>query len=271
MRTAVAAVALAVAVTITGCTGQHTTEASPVAHVTSAASLRFDGVTATLPAATADEGVASVDGHLMFRGYNAVLKQLPNLEHVGDPDSRNGYVLDAYQGKPGATVKTFRWTAPDGTHVNWVHPLVSGEMLNNSFVAISPDGRWFVSGEWGPMRRLLVFPLPGAQTISLAGTISLDAPLVNAQGCDFAATTLLICTSDGPVPELVGVDLSHPLNGQPVTGTLRLLAQIPTVGKCFAGPFEPEGVDVTGNVVTVMVNPPGPCHATTLEYRYSLA
>jgi hypothetical protein len=47
-------------------------------------------------------------------------------------------------------------TTPFGSTYQYVHTLVSDELYNNSFDAISPDTRWMVSGEWGTMTHLQI-------------------------------------------------------------------------------------------------------------------
>src|SRR5690348_4760399 len=96
-------------------------------------------------------GIGTIPIGVGSRGWN----------HVGDPDaSYNGYYVEPYQADSGSA-KMFRVQAPGGAWSEYVHALSPGEALNNSFDTISPDGQWMVSGEWGTMTRLLVFPTPG--------------------------------------------------------------------------------------------------------------
>lgn len=259
MRTAFAAVAL-VAVMVTGCT-------RPTAHAIQAGP-RFAGVSATLPADHADQGVTTVNGRTVTRGHGDFTVPLvrQGYLHIGDPDARDGYVLDVFE-KNSGNVKLFRWTAPDGRQVFWTHVDAAGEMRNNSFAAISPDGRWFVSGEWGSESRLLVFALPGSRSIPGAGTIELSRPVSNIQGCDFATPTVLYCAA---ASGLFPVTLNHPLDGSPATGTVGSFVSIPAAGDCVGGAFEPEGVDVTGGVITVSVNTPAACYPQSMLYRFVL-
>lgn len=106
-----------------------------------------------VPAGSANRytGIGTIPLSVSTRGWN----------HVGDPDaSYNGYYVEPYQSDSGSA-KMFRVQAPDGGWSEYVHALSPGEALNNSFDTITPDGQWMVSGEWGTMTRLLVFPTPG--------------------------------------------------------------------------------------------------------------
>lgn len=238
-------------------------------------------------AATSDEGVATSGSSTLYRGVATIPLdlRLQNWNHVGDLDVHAGYVLDDYQGPDGATSKLYSVTAPNGTRSDYPHPLAPGELMNNSFATISPDGQWFVSGEWLQMQRLLVFampqlnpaaPAPG-QPLPLAATIDLDHPVRDVQGCDFASATRLLCAADDagtdlwPTPkQLLQVDLARPLDGAPVTAHVTSLGELPMQSLC-SGTFEVEGIDVSGSQLLVEVTPPSPCsYATTTVYRYTL-
>lgn len=231
--------------------------------------------TAFAPAA--DEGVATVGRQVVYRGDLDVTpaQQAQGWVHIGDPEAAGGSIVDAYQGPPGATSKMFQVTAPDGTTRQLVHPLATGELLNNSFAAISPDGRWLVSGEWDTQWRLLVFPSPTApgttNPLPLAADIDLDRPAYDVQGCDFVTATRLLCVSDDPGTALwptpfplLQVDLAAPLAGRTVAAHVTDLGGLPTVSRC-QGTFEPEGIDydTTTGVLRVEVDPPLPCSAVT--------
>lgn len=238
--------------------------------------------------ATADEGVATDGNATLYRGVATIPLdlRLKNWNHVGDLDAHDGYVLDAYQGPAGATSKLYSVTAPDGTRSDYPHPLAAGELMNNSFAAISPDGQWFVSGEWLQMQRLLVFAMPqlnpaapaAGQPLPLAATIQLDHPVRDVQGCDFATATRLLCAADDdgtdlwPTPkQLLQVDLPHPLDGTTVTAHVTSLGELPLQSLC-SGTFEVEGIDVNGSQLLVEVTPPSPCnYAVTTVYRYTQA
>jgi len=231
-----------------------------------------------------DQGLAVVTGpggvtSLLTRGDDSIPPALAaqGWRHVGDPDARAGYVLDAYQGAASMTSKLFVLTAPDGRTVYLRHSLVPGEQYHNSFAAISPDGRWFVSGEWGTMRRLLVFAMPSAQVsgtvpLPLAGVIRLDRPVRDVQGCAFTTPTALACSTNDPgrslfgVPrQLLAVHLTHGVRAGSTPGSVTLLGPIPTVASC-GGAEEVEGIDVHGGRLLVSVVTS--CTRTTTIFDY---
>ena len=250
---------------------------------------RLAGRPLRLSRASAGQGVATVSlpgggSRVMIRGDGSVPPELRRAGwwHIGDPDSRNGYVLDAYQGWPAQHGKLFVLTTPAGQRILYRHRLVEGEMLNNSFVAIAPSGDWFVSGEWRTIARLLVFPMPGrrshppnaAADLPLASVITLTHPMRNVQGCAFTTATELICATDDrrrdlyPIArQLLRVRLSGPVSGRAQTGTPSLLAAVPHNPAC-PGTDETEGLDVTGNQMLLMVNAGKSCPGTTFMYRY---
>jgi hypothetical protein len=233
------------------------------------------------------EGVASqADGSLLYRGLASIPLDLrvQGWNHIGDPDIANGYVFDAYQGADTGTSKMFAVTTPSGTRYTYVHTLDSGEKINNSFDAISPDTQWMVSGEWGDQSRLQVFPTPllNASTpatggaLPQAGQITLDKTVNDIQGCDFVTDTRLVCVSDDAsgtkFPEirpLLQVDLPHKLDGQPITGTVTSLFALPARSIC-TGTFETEGVDydVNSGTLRAEVVQPGVCVVSTSVYSY---
>ncbi|MEU9590995.1 hypothetical protein ACGF7W_27940 [Streptomyces sp. NPDC048219] len=207
-------------------------------------------------------GIGTVPWGLAARGWN----------HVGDPDaSYDGYYVEPYQRDDGDT-KMFRVQAPDGRWSEYVHTLSAGEALNNSWAAISPDGQWMLSGEWGTMDRLLVFPTPGVNpatspsaNLPQAATVRLDRAVRDVQGCDFLDATTLLCSSDDPEGSLFGltkpllrIDLSAaPAGTADVTGRVTALRQLPLRSACSGG-FEAEGVDYdrrTGTLRVIVVSP----------------
>ncbi|MFE2881325.1 hypothetical protein [Streptomyces sp. NPDC059272] len=233
------------------------------------------------------EGVASrADGSLLYRGLASTPLDLriQGWNHIGDPDIANGYVFDAYQGADTGTSKMFAVTTPSGTRYTYVHTLDSGEKINNSFDAISPDTQWMVSGEWGDQSRLQVFPTPllNASTpktggaLPQAGQITLDRTVNDIQGCDFVTDTRLVCVSDDAsgtkFPEirpLLQVDLPHRLDGLPITGTVTSLFALPQRSIC-TGTFEAEGIDydVNSGTLRAEVVQPGVCQVSTSVYSY---
>lgn len=221
-------------------------------------------------------GIGTIPFGVSTRGWN----------HVGDPDaSYDGHYVEPYQRDSGGA-KMFRLKAPDGTWSEYVHALGSGEALNNSWVAISPDGQWMLSGEWGTMTRLLVFPTPGVNpatspsaNLPQVATVRLDHAVRDVQGCDFVTATRLLCSSDDPEGSLFGltkpllqIDLTAPPNGTTdVTGQVTALRQLPLRSGC-SGSFEAEGIDYdrrTGTLRVIVVSP-GFCVLTDSKtYRFT--
>ncbi|HEY0450084.1 hypothetical protein [Actinophytocola sp.] len=204
-------------------------------------------------------GVGTVPPSLSSRGWN----------HVGDPGAGHGYYVEPYQ-RDDRGAKLFRVEAPDGTWAEYTHALEPWEASNNSFAAVSPDGRWLLAGEWGTMDRLLVHPMPGiahpdpAANLPYASAVRLDRPVRDIQGCDFVTATQLLCSSDDPEGSLFGVtkpllqvDLAGPVGGADVTGTVTALGQLPLESGC-SGAFEAEGIDYDerdGTLRVVVLSP----------------
>ncbi|MER5855091.1 hypothetical protein ABT131_05615 [Streptomyces sp900105245] len=221
-------------------------------------------------------GIGTIPLGVSSRGWN----------HVGDPDaSYNGYYIEPYQRDSGNS-KMYRVQAPGGTWSEYVHTLGPGEALNNSWDAVSPDGQWMLSGEWGTMTRLLVFPTPRinaatspSANLPQVSTVRLDHAVRDVQGCDFAGPTTLLCSSDDPEGSLFGItkpllqiDLSAAPNGSSdVTGHVTALRQLPLRSSCSGG-FEAEGIDYdrrTG-ILRVIVVSPGFCVLTDSKtYKFS--
>ncbi|MFJ4522049.1 hypothetical protein ACIP4Y_14090 [Streptomyces sp. NPDC088810] len=221
-------------------------------------------------------GIGTIPLGVSSRGWN----------HVGDPDaSYNGYYIEPYQRDSGNS-KMFRVQAPGGAWTEYVHTLGAGEAPNNSWVAISPDGQWMLSGEWGTMTRLLVFPTPGVNpstspsaNLPQASTVRLDHAVRDVQGCDFSGPTTLLCSSDDPEGSLFGltkpllqIDLSAAPNGTAdVSGHVTALRQLPLRSSCSGG-FEAEGIDYDrrSGVLRVIVISPGFCVLTDSKtYKFS--
>lgn len=205
--------------------------------------------------------------------------------HIGDPDSRNGYIVDPYQQIVAApTMKMFLVTTPTGQQFEYTHQMADDEQAVNAaaYDAISPNGQWMVSSELAPVTRLLVFPTPllnpstpqTGGTIAVASRILLDHLVRNLQGCDFVTATRLICASDDsnndifPTSKpLLQIDLKHQLNGKDVTARVTSLGQIPLSSTCV-GAYTVEGVDYdtpTG-ALRVEVVPPSPCNTNLTVY-----
>ncbi|MGW7007369.1 hypothetical protein ACWGCW_32350 [Streptomyces sp. NPDC054933] len=234
----------------------------------------------TVNSLTGGEGLATrADGSVLYRGLGSIPLDLriQGWNHVGDPDIARGYIFDAYQGGDNPTSKMFAVTTPGGQRYEYTHPLDSGEMLNNSFAAVSPDAQWLVSGEWGDENRLQVFPAPLLNSstprtgggLPQAGQISLDQTVNNIQGCDFVSGTRLLCSSDDAAKDLFQVDLPHSLDGNRTTGHVTTLFQLPQRSIC-TGTFETEGIDYdpTAKLLRVEVISPGICKVATGVYEY---
>ncbi|MFJ9019847.1 hypothetical protein ACIRPU_07650 [Streptomyces sp. NPDC102259] len=221
-------------------------------------------------------GIGTIPFSVSTRGWN----------HVGDPDaSYDGYYVEPYQSDSN-NAKMFRVQAPGGAWSEYVHALGSGEALNNSWAAITPNSQWMLSGEWGTMTRFLVFPTPGANSatspsanLPQASTVRLDHAVRDVQGCDFTGPTTLLCASDDPAGTLFGItkpllqiDLSAEPNGSSdVTGHVTALRQLPLRSSC-SGTFEAEGIDYDrrSGTLRVIVVSPGFCVLTDSKtYRFT--
>jgi hypothetical protein len=208
-------------------------------------------------------GVGTIPASVSAEGWN----------HVGDPDSISGYYIEPYQRDSGGA-KMFRVQAPDGTWSEYVHALPSWEALNNSFVAISRDGAWMLSGEWGTMDRLVGYPTPGlnpstspSQNLPNAFNVLLDHQVRDVQGCAFFSAQRLLCSSDDPDGTLFGitkpllqVDLARTPDGADVVGHVTALRQLPLQSGC-SGTFEAEGIDYdpSDGTLRVIVMSPSIC------------
>ncbi|MFC6707313.1 hypothetical protein [Flexivirga alba] len=243
----------------------------------------------SVPAGSADQGVATVSApngrdRIVLRGDGQIPARLraEGWWHIGDPGSSNGYLLDAYQARSAKHAKLFALTAPDGRRSLWVHHTVPGEKINNSFAAVAPSGKWFVSGEWGRVSRLLVFPVPGSNRLAkrgrnlpLAATITLTRPVRNVQGCSFASPTTLICSTNDPYhdlfrtpQQLLSISLSRPVSGGPDLGTPTELGPVPQLTGC--GAAETEGVDVHNGRLLLVTHQPDSCGGMVDLFTYRL-
>jgi hypothetical protein len=272
-------VAIVAAGTGTDAKATSVTRAGPWALVRSttvASAMGNQGLTTVTHAGRAvivTRGLGSVAPDLAARGWT----------HVGDPGSVGGSVLDAYQSDRAVGAKLFTLTTASGARSDYLHRLGPGEMPNNSFAAVAPGGRWFVSGEWNTMTRLLVFATPhatagtsrGDHLLPLATAIALTHPVRNVQGCAFTSSTTMICSTNDPgtdlypvARQLLTVQLARPLDGRPVTGTPRLLGAVPSQTLCLGPAGEVEGIDVHGNRMVVAVN--SDCGPSSQLFTYTL-
>lgn len=230
-----------------------------------------------VPAGSANRytGIGTIPLGVSSRGWN----------HVGDPDeSYDGYYVEPYQADSG-TAKMYRVQAPGGAWSEYVHTLAAGEALNNSWDAISPDGQYMLSGEYGTMTRFLVFPTPGVNkgtspsaNLPLASVVTLDHAVRDVQGCDFSGPTTLLCSSDDPDGSLFGltkpllqIDLAARPGTADVTGHVTALRQLPLRSSC-SGTFEAEGIDYDRRTGTlrVIVMSPGFCVLTDSKtYKFT--
>ncbi|MCK2239576.1 MULTISPECIES: hypothetical protein [unclassified Crossiella] len=214
------------------------------------------------------QGLATIirdgNGSIRYTGIGTIPLDVRTRgwDHVGDPGSRAGVYVEPYQSST-LRAKMFRVQTADGRWAEYVHQLESWEAINNSFAAVSPDARWLVSGEWGEMNRLLVFPNPGVavtdpgKNLPYAFAIRLDRTVSNLQGCEFTSATQLLCPSDGPGKQLLQVDLDAALGGTDVRGVVRELGQLPLQSGC-SGSFEVEGIDYDfrdGTLRVVVLSP----------------
>ncbi|HEV2635791.1 MAG TPA: hypothetical protein VGX23_11630 [Actinocrinis sp.] len=242
---------------------------------------------------TAGEGVATVtppggSSSVLYRGAGSIPIALDaaGWTHIGDPDSTNGYIFDAYQNSSSSsTTKMYLVTTPSGSTYQYTHTLVSGEVYNNSFDAVSPDTQWLISGEWGTMSHIQIYPTPVLNhatsatggTLRLSGYIQLDHAVNDIQGCDFTSATNLICASDdssdtlfsNPKP-LLDIQLPSALNGANETGHVIDLGSIPQTNSICSGTFESEGVDYdpASGILRVEIIQPSVCEVATTVFEY---
>jgi hypothetical protein len=219
----------------------------------------------------AGQGLTTViaDGQptVLYRGDWSIPKQLRarGWVHIGDPGSWGGYVFDAYQGRRDARSKLYEVVTPVGDRYDYDHVLDATldppELFNNSFAAVSPDGQWIVSGEWGATKRLLVFPTPVLNPTTpptggdlwLAGTIELDRTVRNVQGAVFFDERTLLCATDDqgtdahaplwPVPrQLLAITLAEGLDTLPAPASVECVGSLPRP-RGGLGASEVEGID----------------------------
>ena len=256
---------------------------------TSTLTLTGSSVQGTLGAG---EGVTTVhpsggSDTVLYRGAGSIPLSLlvANWSHIGDPDSANGYVFDAYQsGASSPTSKMFRVTTPAGASYQYTHTLASGELYNNSFDTVTPDTQWMVAGEWGTMDHLQIYPTPllnpatspTGGSLALSGLIHLDHAVNDIQGCDFTTSTQLLCLSDDDSRSLfpdqkpiLEIDLPSQLTGGDTTAHVTEIGAVPQSSIC-SGTYEAEGIDYDTATATLRVEiiQPGVCAVATTVYTY---
>lgn len=187
--------------------------------------------------------------------YNSAGTQVAKLlppapyDHIGDPDAYGWYLYIPLQRNDGGQTLAFqiRNMLNGSVSINeWTVP--SGYMTNNSWIAISPDGKWLLNGGWGNMNYFTAFARPtGAGTSTLAFKITLDRTLRNIQGCDFISNLRMVCQDDveGAGNKSVWqIDINNYLTGVNRTARTTRLGDAPgdqTDPACIQG--ESEGVD----------------------------
>lgn len=206
---------------------------------------------------------------LLFSGYS----------HIGDVDAHAGRLYVPYEADTSGTEKAYGIVdIASGRILGWsVHHTEAGETAHNSWVAVSPDGKWLASGEWEDMTSILVFRLAdiGRPTIDVDSRIVLDTPLTLVQGCDFDGPLRLVCHDNTAARDLLQLDLDRPLDGADVSARPTVLGStpvdvaIPWLAPFCTGATEAEGVDVSADGSTLRILTIDPCLLWTHEYRYS--
>jgi hypothetical protein len=245
--------------------------------------------------AISGEGIATVHPpgaapYIYYRAGGVITQPLQDegWGHVGDPDSRGGYLFDAYQNTKDnpATNKMFLVTTPSGQSYEYTHTLLPEEpaVNANASVAVSPDGQWMVADTLQQLQELFVYPTPilnprtpkTGGDLPLAGRIKLDRPIRDAQGCDFVSSTRLLCSTSDPTNDLfpttsqiLQIDLTHAVRGTDTVGRVTELGQVPMLSTCV-GAYTTEGIDydVNTGLLRVEVVPPSPCDTITDVYTF---
>lgn len=199
--------------------------------------------------------------------------------HIGDVDAHGGRAYIPYENSGKGTEKAYGvMDLASGRILGWsVHQLEPGEAYNNSWVAVSPDGQWMVSGEWEDVTSFLVFRTAdvGQASIGVAFRVRLDTTLTLVQGCDFDGPVRLVCHDNTEDRRLLQIDLDRALDGSDVGARTTVLGSTPVdlavpllAGVC-KNPTEAEGVDVSGTTLRFMTV--DPCLLWSHEYRYTRA
>lgn len=170
-------------------------------------------------------------------------------DHIGDPDAYGYYAYIPLQRNDGGRTQGFQirnGLTGAVSVAEWSLPY--GYQINNSWVAISPDGKWMLNGGWGNQTYFTGFTRPtGGGPITLKFRVTLDTTLRNVQGCDFVTNMRLVCADDkegAGNKSIWAVDLNHYLDGVNRTARVTRLGDAPgdqTDPACREG--ETEGVD----------------------------
>ena len=210
-------------------------------------------------------GIATIPIDVAARGWN----------HVGDPGAGHGYYVEPYQ-RDDRGAKLFRVQAPDGSWAEYTHELESWEATNNSFAAVSPDGRWLVAGEWGTTRPAARAPDAGRGVDGSGGepAVRVGHPVRPAGAGPAglrlrhgdAAAVLVGRSADGPVRRDRNRCCSWTCPPRWAARTCR--RRSPRWGSCrwrarCGGEFETEGIDYDerDGTLRVIVLSPGVCVA----------
>lgn len=222
----------------------------------------------------ADQGVTVVttghDRDVVVRGAADVTDPMSDSGwiHIGAPGSYDGSLVNAFQGHRSARSIMFSVTSPTGVVRTFRHRLGPGETYHNSFAAISPDGRWLVSGGWGVETGLRVLPDPAGPTthnadLPLSQVIRFDRKVRDIQGCAFASSRVLYCSTNDPSTDLfpvprqvLRVTLDRPLGAgdRVVRARVALVGEVPQEPGCLL-PGETEGLSVHGSTLRLAVVP----------------
>ena len=214
--------------------------------------------------------------------------------HTGDPDADGGRVVVPWENKQlgpsDPPTKSFGvYDARSLELQGWAkHILGPGETNDNPWVAITPDGKWMVTGRYTPLAQLEVYPVPTAPyaDLPLVATIPLDTPPSAVQGCDFASDRQLVCASndEGTGKQVFTLALDAPLGS---AGTGATTARIsyegaapqayPLLGSgstSCADVGEVEGIDaqhVAGRGTVVRLLVVDRCYIVIHEYEHVIA
>jgi len=203
------------------------------------------------------------------------------FDHLGDPDARGTRVYGGIEDNSNPVHPYHRgfvvYDAETLSMEGWSNDPGSPDDRGDGdapWVAVSPDGNWVVTGEYRPMRNVIVFradTLVAEHTVQEEARIPLDSPFNDVQGCDFDGPRVLVCSSnDGDTGRLLyALILSGPLQGETVpqiTAHVESLFPIPIPPpQCDNAP-EVEGLDVDGETLRVLVI--GSCRVDSHLYRF---